>query len=490
MALSKTQIHTLIAFVAGALIYFFVPATNGLTHQGVSLLAVFLPTVYLWLAVGTGWTSLLSVTMAVMLMAANGISAFGTLWGSIVVCAIIPFMMVAGVLEESGSFHWIVNWFISRKFVHGRPTLFMIMYTIAMVIISIFTAPQVVSVLFLSVLTNVCQTIGYDRNSAFYRAHGLLVGWVAQMCDGVLIWGRPYVLACVGVVVGLGFANFTAMDYLMIAGIYLAIAVVAALLIVKFVIRPDVSKFENYDDAAIREDLKNHPISKAGKISIIGMVFILVCYALAYMSFLGGIASYFTAITIAAPVSLVAAIMCVVSANGKPVMDLNKSLAKVPWSMIVFLGAIMFFAGNLNGKDYGITVCLTNLLSPIVSSIPLVATIAIGLIVAAAVTNFCSNTVSAVAALSAFVPAMLGSGTDPVSVLAFCCCVIALCGTAFATPAAAPTMAIIYSDTGIEYKGTAKYSVLLIAIMVVVSICLLMPFCGNLIAGAAVVAAA
>lgn len=489
MALSKTHIHFLIAVVAGVLIYFCVPAANGLTQAGVSMLAVFLPTVYLWLAVGTSWTSLLSVTMAVLLMAANGTSAFGTLWGSIVVCAIIPFMMVGSVLEESGAFEWIVRWMLSRKFIHGRPTLFLIMYVLAMVIISIFTAPQVVSVLFLTILKNVSKTIGYDRNSSFYRAHGLLVGWIAQMCDGILIWGRPYVLACVGVVVGLGFANFTAMDYLMIAGIYLIFACILAVLMVKFVIRPDVSKFENYDDAAIREELKKDPINRQGKIALLGMLIILVSYALAYMTFLGGVATYFTAITIAAPVSFVCAMLCVITVDNKPIMDIGKALANVPWTMVVFLGAIMFYAGNLNGADYGITTCLTNILGPVVQQIPLGVTIFLGLAVASIVTNFCSNTVAAVAVCSSFIPAMLGiEGIDPVTVLAFACCVIAICGTAFCTPAAAPTMSIIYSDMGIEYKGTAKYSVIVCAVLVLFSMFVLMPFCSGLVAGVAVIA--
>lgn len=487
MALGKTQIHTLIAVVGGLLIYFLVPPVNGLTVSGVSMLAVFLPTVYLWLAVGTAWPSLLSVTMAVLLMAANGVDAFGTLWGSIVVCAIIPFMMVAGVLEESGAFEWIVKWMISRKFVHGRPTLFMVMFTLAMIIISIFTAPQVVSVLFLTVLANVCKTIGYDKGSPFYRAHGLLVGWIAQISDGILIWGRPYVLAVVGIIVGLGFVNFTAMDYFMIAGIYLVFAAIVAMLTVKFVIRPDVSKFEHYDDAAIRQELADNPINRKGKIALAGMVIILVSYALAYMTFLGGIATYFTAITIAAPVSFVCAMLCVITVDKKPVMDLGKSLANVPWTMIVFLGAIMFYAGNLNGADYGITLCLTNILGPIVQSIPLEVTIFLGLVVAAIVTNFCSNTVAAVAVCSSFIPAMLSiNGVDPATVLTFACCVTAICGTAFCTPAAAPTMSIIYSDMGIEYKGTAKYSVLVCAVLVLFSMLVLMPFCSGLVAGVAV----
>lgn len=487
MSFTKTHIHLLVAVTVGVLIFFLLPPVNGLTPTGVALLSVFIPTVYLWLTVGTGWTSVLSITVVSMLMVATPSAAFGTLWGQLLVCALIPFMMVATVLEETGAFEWIVKWFISRKFVHGRPILFIIMYVIAMIIISIFAAPQVVAVLFLSVFNNVSKAIGYDRDSKFCQAGGLLVAWVAQISDGILIWGRPYVLACVGVIAGLGFTSFTAMDYLVFAIGYLAVAAIAAILLVVFVIRPDMNRFENYDDAAIREELKTNPINKRGKIALAGMMVILISFMLPYMPFLGVVAEYFSTMTIVVPITFVAIMLCVISVDGKPVMDFAASLAKVPWPMIVFLGAIMFYAGNLNGADFGITTCLTNILGPIVSAIPIWATIVIGFAVAALITNFCSNTVAAVAVLSGFVPAMLGiPGIDLTTVLAFACCIIAICGTAFATPAASPTMSIVYSKLGIKYKGTAKYSILLIIIMLAFSSLVLMPLCSGIVAGVAV----
>ena len=59
-----------------------------------------------------------------------------------------------------------------------------------------------------------------------------------------------------------------------------------------------------------------------------------------------------------------------------------KAASKVPWGMIVFLGAIMFYAGAVGGDDYGITLCLQNILGPVVAKMPIIVTIVIGLIVA------------------------------------------------------------------------------------------------------------
>lgn len=45
--IKKNQKNFIIALIAGVLIYFFLPAANGLTDLGVKMLAVFLPTIYL-----------------------------------------------------------------------------------------------------------------------------------------------------------------------------------------------------------------------------------------------------------------------------------------------------------------------------------------------------------------------------------------------------------------------------------------------------------
>lgn len=468
--MNKQQKSLCIAVLMGICIYFFMPEANGLTHAGVSLLSVFIPTIYLWLICGTGWTSLLSITMVVLLQVYDGTSAYMTLWGNICAAAVIPFLMISTVLEESGAFEWIVKWIISRKCIHGRPILFLIMMIFSMVIISVFTAPQVVAVLFFNLLSEVTAAIGYKKEDSFYTSYGLVIGWISQICDGVLIWGRPYLLTMIAVVSGLGFTKFTVMTYFQFALFYLLLAVVVILCIVKFWIRPDLSKFVNYDDAKIRRELKENPISKRGKIALAGMVLILSCYVLASFQ------TYFSKITIAGSVTLICALLCVITVDGKPVMDLNKAASKVPWSMIFFLGAIMFYAGTVGSDVYGISTCLQNILSPMIGNMPVFVAIFMGLTFASIATNFCSNSVSGVVVCSSFIPALMSiSGMETGQILAFACGVIAICGTAICTVSACPTMSIVYSDIGIQYNGTAKYSACLCASMVLITTCILIP---------------
>ena len=123
--MTKTQKKVLAAVLIGVLVYFFMPATMGLTPLGVKLLAVFIPTVIIWLIVGgSGWSALLSVTMIVMLGVYDGNLSYQMQWGTSLVAMVIPFFMLASVLEESGAIEYIVKWIISRKIVHGRPDVY------------------------------------------------------------------------------------------------------------------------------------------------------------------------------------------------------------------------------------------------------------------------------------------------------------------------------------------------------------------------------
>lgn len=484
--MTKDQKHFLIAILIGALIFFLVPAANGLTEQGVRLLAVFIPTIYLWLAVGGGWTCWLSVTAGVMLSAYEGTLAFTGIWGSIFVAVLIPFFMIATVLDESGALEWIVKWMISRKFIHGRPTLFTIMFTLAMILVSIFTVPIVVCVLFFKILNQVSSAIGYTREDKFYRAHGLLIAWIGQTCDGCLIWGRAYILSMVTVVVGLGFANFTPTSYLTIGLIYLLLFAVVSVLIVKLWIRPDVSKFSNFDDAAIRAELKAHPMSKRGKIAFGGMLVVLAMYILSSITALDAVSSYLSGLSVAGPVMLVVTLLCVITADGKPVMNLGEAASKISWPTIIFMGTIMYYAGTVGQADYGITTAMQNILAPYVGSIPTGVAFFVALAIASVITNLASNSVAVIATCASFVPVFMSvPGISSAQVLTFASCVIAICATAFCTYSACATMGVVYCDEGIDYKGTPKYSIVLCLIMVIICGLVIIPF-GDVLMGGVV----
>ena len=62
----KTYLHIIIAIIIGVVLLNAIPAVNGLSEVGVKVIAVFVPVLYLWLTVGTDWTSWLALALIFM----------------------------------------------------------------------------------------------------------------------------------------------------------------------------------------------------------------------------------------------------------------------------------------------------------------------------------------------------------------------------------------------------------------------------------------
>ena len=485
MKLTKTQRNFAIALIVGVLIFFLMPAKNGLTPEGVRMLSVFIPVIFIWLTEGgSGWSALLGCTLIVMLGAYDGALSYQMFWGGSMVAMIIPFYMMANALEESGAMLWVVRWILSRKVLHGRPTLFTIFFVIALLLTSVLVNPMVTVVIFFKILKDLTASVGMDKDSDFYRAHGLLISWIGQTCDGCLIWGRPFILSMFAMIVGFGYDRFTMNDFFKVSAIYLLFICIIGVLIVKLWIRPDCSAFKKFDDAAIREELKANPMTKRAKVLLVGMAVVVAAYIAAFMTPLGAVQQYFNGLPVAAPISLVAALMCLLVIDGKPVLDIGREMARLPWNTIMFLGSVMFFGGIVGSEQFGISAVLSHMITPIVTKLPAALAILIGLAVASILTNLTSNAVSAIVVLSCFVPAMLAApNISDAQVLAFAVCVVTVCATAVATLAACATMSLVYCPDGIPYKPTAKYSITLCVIMVVVSAFVIVPLGSTLFGG-------
>ena len=120
--------HLIIAVVIGLIIAVAVQPANGLTVVGVRTLAVMIPTLYLWLTVGTTWTSLLFMGLLVMTGAMTSTEVWAGSVGHFSVISMIVFMMLNYCLTETGVIDLVCSWFITRKIVNNRPYVFLGMF--------------------------------------------------------------------------------------------------------------------------------------------------------------------------------------------------------------------------------------------------------------------------------------------------------------------------------------------------------------------------
>lgn len=459
----KDYIILAVAVVLGALIKLFFPAVGGLTEAGVGMLAVFVPTIILWIGIGTGWPSFLALVALALTGVADSQTVFNYAWGNSVNTVIIPMLIIVQVMIDNHAMQHVAEWIISRRIVSGRPYVFMILLCLAITVIGTVVYPVVMCFIFLKIIDGVTESVGYTKQDKFYKALLLLTLWVTTIMDGVWPFGRPIPTVVMTFLDSMGL-SINIIDWMKISLPFGLICIVVALLIIRFIYRPDISKFKNFDDSAVRKRLSEEKINRSGKVSTICVVLVILSWVIPYVSGLGAVNTYFASIGVPACACLAVALMCVIQNNdGKPIIELGSALAKVNWSLVVFLGAVMFFAGFIGKPEFGIVAGFNTLLSSLGDSLSPALLLCLGCFIACLATNFMSNTVSATVSVSVFIPAMVVGGNSNL-VIAAAILIGCVANCAYLTYASSPTSGVIMTDKTISIGEAFKYNLAMVLI--------------------------
>lgn len=229
----KNYIILGVSIVVGALIRFALPAENGLTESGVGLLAVFIPTIILWIGIGTGWTSFLALVALALTGVTDGQTVFNAAWGNSVNTVIIPMLIIVQVMIDSGAMMHIAKWIVSRKIVRGHPYVFMLLLCAAITIIGTVVYPVVMCFIFLKLIDSVTESIGYTKKDKFYKALLLITLWVTTVMDAVWPFARPIPTVVMTFLSSLGY-EISIIEWMRISIPFGFICIAVALLVVRF----------------------------------------------------------------------------------------------------------------------------------------------------------------------------------------------------------------------------------------------------------------
>ncbi len=436
----------------------------GITAAGASTLALFIATIYLWITYGTGWTSMLSISALAFtgIMPASTIMAnsFGN--STTVIC--IGTLILCVALEENGVTTLISNWFITRKIVSKRPYVFLFMFLLANLVVCYFMEATAVMIIFLVLAKGVLDSLGYTTEDKFAKALYLGVLWITCVGNGASPIGHPVVLLMINSMAEMTGAPVSWVKYMMV-GIPLSLVTLGlTILIFKFVLRPDCTKYAAYDVMARRKELQK--LSAKGKASLVVYVALIIVWLLP--DFIGSILPQVEAILDRVGASifslLAVAIVCAIRIKGEPVLKYETAVKKISWPTVFFIACIFLYASAFNMESGGINVFLRNLVAPITSSLPASVLAAVFLCFVIVATNFFSNGVIGTIGISVGVPALMA--VSPVGyVTAYGVLVAALCNMGIATPGGSGFVALAQKDGYITGGETLKYSMLLIVVM-------------------------
>ena len=457
----------MLALVVGLALAFGLQPVNGLTPIGVRAIAVIVPTLILWLTVNTHWSCLLFSALLIM----GGVMTPSAVWagsmGHFAPTLVLVFTLLGHCLNETGAIDKVAAWFITRKFVKGRPYAFMGMFFFSNLFIGLFMQNLALAIIYLDLTVRVCGKLGIKKGHSLYTCLVLGVLWGS----GVLTTASPIAKTLPNIMIGLLYTQLgitvTYAQWFAV-GIPFSIAMFAVIMICARLMKPDVSPLRDLDTDEFAKSTP--PLGKGGKISLLVMSALLMIILLPDLFLVLGVfvpvASYFVGIGPTVPAILAVIALCLIRVDGQAVMDFPQAAKSVPMTLIVFIAAVVLMGVPISDDNTGIVTWLGNMLEPLVaglSPIWIIVAIIAGILV---ITNLISNAVTMVLFFNIGVVILAGTAT---SIGAFGVLLsLATSTMACLTPSASLQLPLFYGPGHITVANSYKANLMFVLLAFIV----------------------
>jgi sodium-dependent dicarboxylate transporter 2/3/5 len=468
----RNYLHIIIAAALFILIKFCLPAVNGLTPMGVNVLAVFIPTLYLWLTVGTDWVSMLALGALIMVGMYTPTQTYALSFGHAIVPTVIICMALTGILTVTGVTNKIAVWFITREFVRNKPYAFIAMFYLACMILGMFMETLTTTIIFITLAEAICQDLGYKKGDQFYSA--LMVGilWFTSVTTTCTPISHVLPLMLMGVAETTIGIQISFGQWMSLGVPYAILMYFLSLLIVRFIWKPEAELFKNYNIEETKARQK--PLGIEGKLST--AVFLIVVFIWLFPQFGSGLApglsAFLSKCGATVPPIIAVALLCVLSINGKPLAKFSELIAGIPMGVIIFVAAVTVLGSAVSSEDTGISLFMRNSLAPITSGMPLIVIVGFTLAGAMILTNFISNTVTMLLFFSVASSLLADSAVPMIGLVIL---IGVLSGFGVMVPSAGVTCPVFFGPEHITVTGVLKYSVIMILGGIVLTMLLLWP---------------
>lgn len=439
----------------------FLPPMEPLTPLGMRLIGIFLGLLYGWIFIDIVWPSMAGLLALMVVGGMKPGALFNRSFGDPIVMMMFFIFVFCATINYYGLSKFISMWFITRRFVAGRPWLFTYTFLASIFLLGGLTSASPAAIIGWSILYGICEVCGYKKGEGYPTMMVFGVVFAAQLGMSLI----PFKQAALTVFSAYETMSGVSIDYakyMLIAACSCAICSLLFILIGKYVFKPDVSKLKLLDASCLdTDDCLN--LNKVQKI-ILGFLLALVVLLLVPNFLPAGffITRFLKTIGNTGICMLLVAVMCFLKVDGKPLMNFKAMVdSGVAWGIILLLAVVQPLSGAMAAEQSGITSFLMLLLDPIFGgSSPLLFVLFIGF-AATALTNFMNNGAVGVALMPivySYCTAMHANPALPVI------SVVMAIHLAFLTPAASSSAALLHGNEWSDTKSVWKTAPLVILI--------------------------
>lgn len=430
--------------VAVLLVFLLLPPLEPLTAVGMKVVGIFLFTIIWWATMGIGYPSILCIALLALTGAMTPKAVFAASWGNYLILFILALFGLAQCFRLTGFSHRFALWFLTRPFTVGHPWLMIAMFLLGPLLLGGVMSGTATCITFMAIAEPMLGALGYKKGDRFAATLMMGIGWTAT---------AAFIMTPIGHASNVMLIEWIQRDtsYVISFPLWMAVGVPTGLLLyllilgyLRFVVRPNVSKFSGTAVEYVRQEKDKIGAMKLEEKLVVGIfLVVVVCWMLPGLAgnILPGVSAYFDKIGYAIPPLVGACLLCIIRVKNQPLMTFQQWMAGVPWGAIALIAAIMAIRDVVGSPETGIPQLLANLFQPIATSAPFFVYRLIGQIWVSTQTNIMSNLVSACLVYGAMVPAAIGAGVGNPVALGFT--IFAGARAGFALPSATTNTALV-----------------------------------------------
>jgi len=197
--------HVIIAAILFIVIRLFLKEGNGLTDKGVTVIALFASTIWLWVFVGVDWPSLLAPAVMIMTGVLTQTDMLAVSFGNFCFAFVLVTMLINAVLVETGVIQYIANWFITRDICKGRPWVFVSFFLFSCFFVELFLDCVPITLIYLTMIDGICKELGYEKGSRFGQALVVAVLWLVVVAYASTPISHPIAVIMLDLLAGVGY---------------------------------------------------------------------------------------------------------------------------------------------------------------------------------------------------------------------------------------------------------------------------------------------
>lgn len=457
----------------------FIKPPEGLNTLSMRVLGIFLGCLLLWFTISIDWPSLLCILLIGFLPINTFKEVFSGSFGNETFVFLLCTFLCTYALSKTLFLKRCAIFFITCKLAKKGSWYFVCLFFIAVLFIGSFISPTVLFVVFLPILEEIFKVLKLEKGDKC--ASMLMMG--LAFCTSISSGMTP--IAHVFSTIAMGFykeATGNAIsynDYMTFAIPVGIICAIIMILIFRFILKPDVSKFKNINVEFLKKDLKKADKKEILCVLIFAFVILLWVLPSLIKNIFPNFYSIINGFGTAMPPLVGVIALSIISIDEKPLLNFTEGIKNVPWPALIMTAGTLTLGTAIANDEVGIKQFLSDTLSQNLTGVAPIILVLVFTIWACIQTNLSSNMVTVTVVTNVAIPFLLAN--KDINTGAVVCIIGMMSAFAFATPPSMPHIALTGSSGWTNVGQVFKYGILLMIVSIIITVLIGYPIASALI---------